>query len=208
MCMKKIIYLLLFIGFTSCSSNKARNDAASTADSIRVSDSTAALAAEAAAVEAAGGSNASNASSKGNVSNNWDYSSDEDEMSGKKSYYASCTSKNMVEFSFPYDGGSDLTIIIRKHSKYGHDICFKISKGQFNSDIDGESLLARFDKGSIKRFSCSTSADGSADVLFIDNYRLFLKNLRKSKTCKIQCAFYQGGDQTFSFDTGGLKWNH
>jgi len=139
---------------------------------------------------------------------NWTYSSDVDEMTDKKSYYAECTSLNVVNFDFPYEGGSTLSIVIRKSPKFGRDVYIKISSGQFIAGVEGCTIRVRADGKRIKSFGCSEAADGSSDVLFINSASTFISLLKRSNSIKIEAPFYQYGYQVFSFEVKGLKWNH
>ena len=67
----------------------------------------------------------------------WTYSENIDEMTEKKTFFASLTSDNKVDFDFPYEGGSSLSINVRQSPKYGKDVYFTISKGQFTDIFNG-----------------------------------------------------------------------
>ena len=140
----------------------------------------------------------------------WKYGESEDEMTGKKSYYASLTSDNEVEFEFPYQGGSSLSITVRKSPKYGKDVYFNISKGQFSDTFSGCNISVKFDNGSIEKYHCVGADDASTGILFLDGKRdTFISKLKSAKEIKIQAQFFQEGDRTFTFTTPvGLVWEH
>jgi hypothetical protein len=94
-------------------------------------------------------------------------------MTDKKSYFAECSSLNVVNFDFPYEGGSTLSIVVRKSPKFGRSVYLRISSGQFNVGIDGCTIRVRADGKRLKSFGCSEAADGSTDVIFIDTPSLY-----------------------------------
>ena len=140
----------------------------------------------------------------------WRYAENEDEMTGKKSYFASITSDNEVEFDFPYQGGSSLSITVRKSPKYGKDVYFSISKGQFNESISGCNISVKFDNGKIETYYCVGADDASTGILFLEGKKdTFISKLKNAKEIKIQARFFQEGDRTFTFTTPvGLVWEH
>lgn len=139
---------------------------------------------------------------------NWEYSEYPDEMSDDTTYLASVVSENSVDFDFPYDGGSTLTLTVRKSPQYGSDIYIKISKGQFNSGIYGQKIKVRFDESKAFDVNCRTASDGSSDLLFLTNYKKLVKQLKDAKVLKVSCEFWNEGTRTFTFNVEGLKWEH
>jgi hypothetical protein len=139
---------------------------------------------------------------------NWEYSVRTDEMTEKQIFFATCISNNIVNFDSPFNGGSEMAIIIRKKDNCDNEIMIGINKGLFNCNYNGEVIYVKFDNNPVENFNCSKSNDGSFTTLFVNYYQLFLDELKKSKNCKIQCSFYQQGDKVFSFNTADLTWNH
>ncbi|MDE5800530.1 MAG: hypothetical protein K2H74_05850 [Paramuribaculum sp.] len=138
----------------------------------------------------------------------WNYTESVDEMTDKTTYFATLTSENSVDFDFPYDGGSRLILTIRDSPQYGKDIYIKISKGQFNSSINGTNIKVRFDENEAFTVHCNEASDYSTDILFLSNYNKLLKNLKNSRTMKINVEFFSEGVRTFSFRTADLEWHH
>ena len=139
----------------------------------------------------------------------WDYTTDTDEMNDSKSRFASLESDNSVEFDFPYQGGSSLTITVRYMKKYGTDVYIKISKGQLiSSEFEGtNNVRVRFDNGSPIKFTTNSPSDGSADMLFLNNAKKFINLAKKAKTIKIEAPFFQEGNRVFTFTIDKpLEW--
>lgn len=143
------------------------------------------------------------------IDTGWEYFSKTDEMTDKETKWASMKSVNSFEFDFPYNGGSYLTLSVRKSPKYGTDVYIHISKGQFlASEYNGTNKVSvRFDEDTPITFSTNEPSDGSSDLLFINNTKRFIERAKSAKSIKIQATFYQEGDRVFTFTTTHpLEW--
>lgn len=141
----------------------------------------------------------------------WRYKETKDEMRNKTSYFASKTSDNTIELSFPYQGGSSITLMLRKHSEYGNDVMFTLSKGQFSCRIDGCNISVKFDDGNIEKYAVSEAESGSNDVLFLSGRKSmnkFMGKLKSAKKMVVEFPIYDYGRAQFTFDTQGLEWKH
>lgn len=141
----------------------------------------------------------------------WRYKETKDEMRNKTSYFASKTSNNTIELSFPYQGGSSITLMLRKHSEYGNDVMFTLSKGQFSCRIDSCNISVKFDDGNIEKYAVSEAESGPNDVLFLSgkkNMKKFMDKLKSAKKMVIEFPIYDYGRAQFTFDTQGLEWKH
>lgn len=139
----------------------------------------------------------------------WDYDTQIDEMNDSKSKFASLVSDNSVDFDFPYQGGSYLTITVRYTKKWGTDVYIRISQGQFvcNEYEGTDYVRVRFDNGKPMRFSTNEPSDGSSDMLFLNNAKKFISLAKKAKRIRIEAPFYQAGNQVFSFTVDkSLEW--
>lgn len=143
-----------------------------------------------------------------NDSIKWKYANSVDEMSEKQNLFAYCVSNNKVYFDFPYNGGSKMTIIVRKMGDSNSEVLIMMDKGQFNYSSKGTPILIKFDDGKIESFNCSNSMNGKLNILFINYPELFIKELKKSSKCKIQGSFYKQDEKVFYFDTKGIAWNY
>lgn len=138
---------------------------------------------------------------------NWNYSEGEDKMEGTKQFFASCISINEIEFEFPYNGGSSLSIIIRNLGNK-NEALLTISKGQFmTSVVDSESFKVKFDDEKSTTFYFNSASDGSSDVVFITNSKSFLNKIKQSKKVMIEVPFFNEGSKVFEFNVEGLNWN-
>lgn len=138
----------------------------------------------------------------------WKYFEDVDEMTDKTAYFASVTSKEAAYFDFPYEGGSYLTLTVRKSPKFGNDVYIRISQGQFKTAYDGTTIKVRFDDEPQFSVSCNEASDGSSDILFLTGFNKLVGKLKNHKTMKINAEFYQEGNHTFTFDIENFEWAH
>ncbi len=144
------------------------------------------------------------------IESGWEYTTQEDEMSDNKTKIAYITSDNSEEFDFPYNGGSNMTLSVRRSPQYGLDVYLRISKGQFNcNEYNGtDKISVRFDKNPAMTFKTTTADDGSSDVLFLNNVKKFIAGAKKAQTIKIQASFYQEGNRVFTFTANKpLNWD-
>lgn len=140
------------------------------------------------------------------VKSNWSYTEDEDKMTSEKRYFASCVSTNEIEFEFPYDGGSHFTLKVRNMGK-GNDIVLQVSKGQFMPGIGStEYCRVKFDDGETVNYTYGSAADGSADVIFLENSSKFLGKLKTAKKLMIEAPFYDAGRKVIESNVEGLTW--
>lgn len=137
---------------------------------------------------------------------NWSYQTDTDKMSGKEAKYAESTSTNSHELKFPYQGGTKMTITLRKHPRMGTDAFVTVNKGQLDMNYDGTTIHVKFDDKKTMSFSVNGPDDGSRDTLFFENQKRFINNIKTAKHVIIEAQFYQEGNRQFEFNTDGLEW--
>lgn len=137
----------------------------------------------------------------------WSYNESVDEMTEVTNYFATCQSINEVDFEFPYEGGSHLSLVVRNMGKK-NEVLFFISSGQFNSGIDGQTITLKVDNDEPFKINCYNASDGRTDVLFANNAEKLLEKIKQAKTLKVQAEFFQEGNKTFNFNVEGLQWEH
>lgn len=136
----------------------------------------------------------------------WSYSQNDDPMSKGKTYYASVSSSNTVQFDFPYSGTQNGRLTLRTDPRYGKDVIFSIEKGQILCpSYDGCSVLVRFDEENPASYSASGAADNSTETIFIRNYSRFVEKMMKAKRVRISVNIYQEGSPVFDFDVSGFN---
>ncbi|CAM4403229.1 TPA: zinc ribbon domain-containing protein [Citrobacter braakii] len=132
---------------------------------------------------------------------NWHNQPTKDSVTGEVGEIFYNTSKNHVNFPFPYnvDGGSVLNLVFRKR-KQGTDAYVVISKGQIVCGYSDCSIRTKGDNGKVKTWTASSEASGRSDMIFLDNPQSFEKYIKSNKKITIGVTFYQSGEQGFDFD--------
>jgi len=134
----------------------------------------------------------------------WQYSTNEDMATGKKSSSATLQSENTLSFGFPYEGSQFAQLTLRRHPRHGFDAFISINEGQILcNDYTNPYILVRFDNGEIQQFECGGTADNSSTYSFIRNADLFERLLKRASVAYITLTFYQEGSQSLKFKVKG-----
>ena len=137
----------------------------------------------------------------------WQYYDEDNVMNGKE-YFASITANNPLEFDFPYNGGSEATLTVRK-MKGRTEALLRISKGQFITSFNDDQVVRiKFDSKPTGSYTISRASDGSSDVIFINGAKQIIAKMKKAERMLIEAEFYDSGNKQMEFDVKGLKWNH
>lgn len=138
----------------------------------------------------------------------WNTNISEDSMRGTKTIFTSNTSNNSVNFDFPYNGGSKLSLTVQNNSRQ-KDIYITILKGQFLCSLSEDCKVNfKFDNGSIQAISMVGSSSQESNVLFVENsktIRSLIEKMKKSRSLIIEPMFYQEGSRQFYFNLEGFK---
>ncbi len=74
---------------------------------------------------------------------NWHYSSSINEMDDRETYFAHSVAEKKLQFKFPYDGGTTVTLTLRnKDGK--NEVMLSISQGQFMPNLLNNHLQSRW----------------------------------------------------------------
>jgi hypothetical protein len=135
----------------------------------------------------------------------WEYKESEDKMDNSKSYFATVTSTNEINFSFPYDGGSSFDLTVRNKKKQ-NEVILIVSKGQFSGS--SKTCRVKYDDESVVNYDYEGTSDYNSNVIFFNNPKKFITSLKKAKKLMIECPFFQEGRKVIEFDdVQGLEWN-
>ena len=131
----------------------------------------------------------------------WAYRTYSDDATGKQAKTANLTSKNTVNFGFPYSGPQNGYFAIRNHPRYGVDAYLSVAKGQLLCDsYSNTTVLIRFDNGAATPYSCGEPADHSSETVFIRGVGALESRMKTAKTMYVTVNVYQQGSQTFRFN--------
>ena len=136
----------------------------------------------------------------------WRYEKTTDKT-GNPVYKASLLASNVLQFPYPYTGGSTATLGIRKGTESTY-VYIEVSNGQFNRSFQSGSALVRFDGQAPITYSLSAAANGRANIVFFDNGRSLIKHLKTARHVTILVKFPGQATQTIKFRTADLQWQH
>lgn len=197
--MKTLLYALSLLFFISCSGNE-KSAQTKAVDSTKVSvDSHA---------QPVGASSTKPVANNGVMAGSraWHYEKRVDQE-GRTVYKASIISPTLLEFDFPYNGGSTATLVIRKRADDTH-VYIQVSKGQFNRSFQGGRARVRFDGSAPMTYSFSAAENGSANVIFFDVEQALINKMKASRNMVVDVEFAGQGNRQIAFKTAGLIWNH
>jgi hypothetical protein len=135
----------------------------------------------------------------------WIYTEEENKgISGKK-YSADIVANELLQFDFPHDGGSTVTLRIDK-TRNETKALISISKGQFSAGIEGADVNIGFDDGQFQAFKVSSASDSGEAIITINDVKSLIKRLKSAKKMTIRADFYDAGSRKMTFDVAGFKW--
>lgn len=140
------------------------------------------------------------------LTSEWEYRESEDKM-GDVSKFAEIKSDDVLEFDFPYDGGSESFITIRKKRDVT-DLMYRVTKGQINaaSSIDGGRIRVKFDNEKPFETRVTGPSDYSTETIFFQNPKKIINKMKSAKKMVLEVEFFNEGNRQIEFNVDGLKW--
>ncbi|MEO3405731.1 hypothetical protein AAFN85_17595 [Mucilaginibacter sp. CAU 1740] len=135
----------------------------------------------------------------------WIYSEETDQKIPGKKYSADIVANELLQFDFPEDGGSTVTLSIDKTSTITRAL-LNISKGQFSAGIEGSIVNIGFDNAQPLAFKASSVTNGGEAIISIDDVKSLIQSLKFAKKMTIRADFYDSGSREMTFDVAGFKW--
>jgi hypothetical protein len=138
----------------------------------------------------------------------WHYLTKEDKMTSGKIYLAYTVANEQLNFAFPYDGGSTVTLFL-SNLRGNNEVYLTISRGQMLTRADEpRHYKVRFDEHPHQNYTFIGSTNGDAKLTFVQNAARFIRALKQSKQVVIELEFYREGMRTIEFNVASLNWNH
>ena len=138
----------------------------------------------------------------------WSYNTYTDDATGRPSKTASLTSENSMQFDFPYGGIQYGRFTVRNHPRHGVDAYLKIDKGQLLcNSYNNPTVLIRFDNGAASSYGCTSAADHSSDIVFIESVARLEDRMRTAQKMYLTVSVYGEGSRTWEFDVKGYNKN-
>ena len=145
------------------------------------------------------------------VKSNWNYGQNVDKMSGEVTKWAMSDSLNKVSMAFPYNGGSEGSIIV-----FDKNVKIYISKGQVMcSNYSGCQIRVKFDNEKPELYSAVGPDNGKHDYVYlgVEGYgypgaKTFLNKLKTAKKVLISLEVYQENEPVWEFNVEGFQPNN
>jgi hypothetical protein len=136
----------------------------------------------------------------------WSYNDQTDKLTGTITHSAIVVAKDFLDLKFPKNGGNNMVALFLREKRGKTSVQLFVSKDQFNTDNEGQTINVRFDSSKMESYKCDKPDDGATTSLFIVDKKKFIENLKKSKTLVIEAEFYENGNQIMEFNVAGLIW--
>jgi hypothetical protein len=120
-------------------------------------------------------------------------------------YKAVTISPTLLQFKFPYEGGSTASFTLRRRSGETHAY-LEISKGQFNRSFQGGTARVRFDNRPAVSFPLVAAANGRANILFFANEQQLIDQLKTTRRMIVTVEFAGQDTRDILFKTTDLRW--
>ena len=134
----------------------------------------------------------------------WRYEYQYDEVRDYQRQFATLKSANQINFGSPYQGGSRMAVVLRRGQFGEMAVLLTVDRGQFA--CSGECRFSmRFDDEEAS-FGLNRAADGSTNVMFVDNDTEFLRMLANTKRLLMEATFSREGNRVFTFNVQPLRW--
>lgn len=135
---------------------------------------------------------------------NWVYDKSVN-SSGEAIRKATLTSQNLVQFPFPYAGGSPVMFIIR--SKSGSTNAFlEVANGLFTRSFTGGKALVQFDGQKPVTYALAAAANGRGNIVFFEAEQRLIQQLKKSKSVSIKAQFPGQKTLDIQFKYASFQW--
>ncbi|HOY14512.1 MAG TPA: hypothetical protein PLY70_15295 [Saprospiraceae bacterium] len=133
----------------------------------------------------------------------WQYKQELNQMDGITNKYAQIQALDDLQFKFPYDGGSQAYLTIRRTKDI--DVYLSISKGQFLSGYN-HAVRLKFDEGKPITYNYQDPSDGSNETIFLNREQDIIKRLKSCSRLLIEVEFFDEGVRQLEFKTSDLNW--
>lgn len=181
--LKKILFLSVLLGLIGCSNSDNAKKASSVTSNT-------------------------NDSSLESQTGKWRTVVSKDEMRNTESKWLALRSENNADLNFPYDGENKLQFDILDSKSDDPKIFLTIDKGQYDCN-DYCYTAVKFGNSPIQYLNFQkyeTSGSDGTILIFTENSKAFLDNIRKVNSLMVELPFYSNGTRQFKFDTS--KFNN
>jgi hypothetical protein len=145
------------------------------------------------------------------VKSNWKYGENVDKMTGAVTEWAMTDSTNKVPMSFPYNSGSEGTIVV-----FEKNVKIHISKGQVMcSNYSGCTIRVKFDDEQPEDYAAVGPDNGQYSHVYLgqadpdgNGAEKFMNKLKTAKRVMIAVEVFQENTPVWEFNVSGLRRNN
>jgi hypothetical protein len=145
------------------------------------------------------------------VKSNWKYGENVDKMTGAVTEWAMTDSTNKVPMSFPYNSGSEGTIVV-----FEKNVKIHISKGQVMcSNYSGCTIRVKFDDEQPEDYAAVGPDNGQYSHVYLgqadpdgNGAEKFMNKLKTAKRVMISVEVFQENSPVWEFNVSGLRRNN
>jgi hypothetical protein len=134
---------------------------------------------------------------------NWTSGSTTDKMDGKVTKFTYSDSTNLVDFEFPYNGGSQGSIVV-----FGsQSVKFMVNKGQLIcNNWEGCQVRIKIDNRPPKQYTFCADGNYNSEVIWMCNgsNTRFVKELAGASKVMIEPEFFRAGNKIYEFNVEGF----
>ncbi|MBC3787543.1 hypothetical protein [Spirosoma utsteinense] len=134
----------------------------------------------------------------------WRYEKTKDKA-GAPVFKASINGTNLLQFDYPYAGGSTATLTIRQGTGEPQ-VYIDVTKGQFNRSFQEGKARIQADANPPVTYTLSAAANGRANIIFIDGAGRLIRQLKTARSLQVQIQFAGQPTRSIEFSTSGLQW--
>ncbi len=139
---------------------------------------------------------------------NWSYGENVDKMSGDVTKWAMSESINKVDMKFPYNGGSEGTIVV-----FNNGVKIHLSKGQVMcSNYNGCSIQVKFDNEKPELYAAVGPSNGQSNHVYLGRNDItgngaekFVNKLKTANRVMIAIEMYQENSPVWEFNVSGFQ---
>ncbi len=130
------------------------------------------------------------------------------EPSGGVTYRAILNSSSQIQLPYPSTGGSTVTLTLRARSGSPATAYFSVTNGLLTKSFQGGNAQIRFNANKAVVYSVSAAANGSGNLVFIDDVQRFIRQLKTARAMTVQLTLANQPLGNVRFNPAGLRWNH
>jgi hypothetical protein len=142
------------------------------------------------------------------VKSNWHYGQNVDKMTGEVTKWAMANSLNKVSMKFPYNGGSEGTIIA-----FEKNVKLHFTKGQVMcSNYSGCMIQVKFDDEKPQFYAAVGPDNGQSNYVYVgvddisgNGAKKFLTKLKTANRVMISVEMYQENSPVWEFNVSGFN---